>query len=461
MKMIHRIPVSEFPNFKYEDQDVINAFLWLRSFLSDEDWNQRKEAIENKLSYDFRISNPFSEPLTEGTLLLDNNDQIGWYLYLVHTLLYEPHKYEYFQGARIIPIFKRLGMNLNEVKNIEGIQKKVRDLLKKRRAEADAILFEILTALLWVRNGWQVKFLEEGKGGKSPDILASKNNEELQVECKRQRKTADYTYKETQKRLKMVSYLREELLKHNILLDVEFHVELISLPDTYLKDLLLNKIQEIKKAGLIVSNNEVTIYASFIDINRISKYLEKNFVKNNSPQLCDLIAQKAVDYSGFTSGFSGNFFRVGEGEANNLYIAEIANAFGVNCRSMAPEAVTAKARDTKTQIMGAIKQFNTESEGVIHVGMETYDGQEVEMERLKKTSKTLESINPSETNLRYIYYHFFQAYTRPDQIWIFDETVDKVSSLKQAVFPLENSFLVVDGDDDSLMDISHWNRELP
>ncbi|RRA95575.1 hypothetical protein EG242_05500 [Paenimyroides viscosum] len=123
--MIDRIPVSEFPNFKYEDQDVINAFLWLRSFLSDEDWNQRKEAIENKLSYDFRISNPFSEPLTEGTLLLDNNDQIGWYLYLVHTLLYEPHKYEYFQGARIIPIFKRLGMNLNEVKNMKVSKKRL------------------------------------------------------------------------------------------------------------------------------------------------------------------------------------------------------------------------------------------------------------------------------------------------------------------------------------------------
>ncbi|QHC84736.1 hypothetical protein AS589_08035 [Empedobacter brevis] len=459
--MIPRIPVSEFPNFKYEDQDVINAFLWLRSFLSDNDWSQRKETIEKKLSYDFRMTNPFSEPLTEGTLLLDNNDQIGWYLYLVHTLLYETHKYEYFQGARIIPIFKRLGMNLNEVKSIEGIQKKVRDLMRKRRAEADAILFEILTALLWVRNGWQVKFLEEGKGGKSPDILASRNNEKLQVECKRQRKTADYTYKETEKRLKMVSYLREELLKYNILLDVVFHVELISLPDTYLKDLLLNKIQQIKEVGLIVSNDEVTIYASFIDINGISKYLEKNFVKNNSPQLCDLIAQKAVDYSGFTSGFSGNFFRVGEGEANNLYISEIANAFGVNCRCMASEAVKAKARDTKTQIMGAIKQFNTESEAVIHVGMETYDGPEVEMERFEKISKTLKSINPSKTNLRYIYYHFFQAYTRPNEIWIFDETVNIATSLKEDVFPLENPLLVFTEDNDSLKDISHWDRELP
>ena len=458
--MVQRIPVSEFPNFKYDDQDVIDAFIWLKSFLSEEDWNQRKEAIEKKISYDFKTTNPFSDPLTEGTLLLGDNDQICWYLYLLHTLLYEPHKYEFFQGARIIPLFKRIGMNLNEVKNIEGIQNKVRDLLKKRKAEADAILFEILTALLWVRNGWQVKFLEEGKGGKSPDLLVSKNNKELQVECKRQRKTADYTYKETEKRQLMVSYLREELLKYNILLDVVFQVELISLPDTYLKDLLLDKIPLIKESGLIVSNDEVTIYGSFVDINKIQNYLERYFVKNNSPQLCDLIAQQPIDYSGFTSGFLGDFFRVGEGEANNLYILEIVKAFGVNCTCVASEAINAKARDTKTQIMDAIKQFSPESDAVIHIGMETYDGSEVEKERFKKISKTLESINPTETNLRYIYYHFFQAYTRPDQIWIFDETIDKASSFQKADFPLENSFLVVN-DNEPINDLSHWNRELP
>jgi len=88
-------------------------------------------------------------------------------------------------------------------------------------SEADAILFEILTALLWIRNGWEVNIIEEGKSeGKSPDLLASKNGKTWQIECKRQKKTADYTYKETAKRQIMISHIGELLIQYNALLDI-------------------------------------------------------------------------------------------------------------------------------------------------------------------------------------------------------------------------------------------------
>ena len=122
-------------------------------------------------------------------LLVIKRDQIGWYMYLVYTYLYEPHKYEYYQGARIVPVFKRIGMEIENLsKKIKGLNKKVKDPLKKRPMEADAILFELLTALLgqkWLgrNNTWKKE-----KEVKVQILKLRKARKKWQVECKRQTK---------------------------------------------------------------------------------------------------------------------------------------------------------------------------------------------------------------------------------------------------------------------------------
>jgi hypothetical protein len=181
--------------------------------------------------------------LNEGTLLVDKEDTIGWYIYLVNTLIDEQHKYEFFQGSRIVPIFKRIGIDLDLVKSIGGIEKRVRDLLYKRKHEADALLFEILTALLWVKNGYKVDFIEEEKEKKTPDIIATKDKYTYKIECKRQSKTSDYSYRETEKRQKMISRVSEYLLKFNARLHIDFRVEILNLPDSYLEDLLKGRLE--------------------------------------------------------------------------------------------------------------------------------------------------------------------------------------------------------------------------
>lgn len=459
--MIQRIPLSNFPINTYRDIEIENAYKWFKTFISENDWERRKKEIENYLSTIVRTSEPFSEPISAGTLIVINKDQIGWYLYLVHTYLFEPHKYEYYQGARVLPIFKRLGMNLNLVKDIDGINKKMRDLLKKRTSEADAILFEILTALLWTRNGWKVKVIEEGKSGKTPDFSVSKGNQEWQVECKRQKKTSDYTYRETLKRQILVSHISKILLQQNVLLDITFHVELTSLPDTYLRDILKDVIPQTKNQGRLISNNEMDVDISFVDISTIQNHLKSYFVKNNSPQHLELIANKPVDHSSFTSGFVGNFFYVGEDSANNLYISDIVNAFGIHCYCDSNLALSAKARDVRNQINDAISQFSPDSDAIIHIGMETFDGPEVEKARLEKIMRTMGGIDTGSNKLCWIYYHYFQSYTRSYRDWYFDETVSTATSFINPVPPIEQTFLIVPEDEVSIEDASHWDKDLP
>ena len=458
--MIARIPVSQFPSVPTSDHDVINAFEWFRSFISDKEWERKIRDIEMRIGYTFQDAEPFSRPLTEGTLMAVPMDQMMWYLYLVYTFIYEPYKYEYYQGARIVPIFKRIGMHLEQVKGIPGINKKVQRAIKKSPAEADAILFELLTALLWVRNGYGVQIIEEGKGGKTPDFLATRDGKTWQIECKRLRKTSDYTYRETAKRQNMITQIGKILVAHNILLDVIFHVEIVDLPDSYLRDLLEDKINGKTKVGILVEDEEVTIKVAFVNLQKINDHLKDYIVKNNSPQLLELVAQKPVEPSGFTCAIQGNFFRVGDGDVNNVYIDQVVSAFGVQWYCDAEAALWAKARDIKKQIKDAISQFGSEMNGVVHVGIETFDGPEVEKLRVKKILDSMEALDPNDSRLRWIFCHYFQSYSTPGKTWVFDETVDRLTGFVDQVPPIIDQFLVVDNSDLQEGDY-HWNRTAP
>jgi hypothetical protein len=455
------IPLEEFKMPLNQDTDVLKSWTWFMSLFSDEEWQKRKLAIEQKITVEEKTGEPFSESLDKGTLLVIKDDQIGWYLYLVEMFLKEPHKYEFFQGARVIPIFKRLGQDFDLLMNIACIKKKVKNLIRVRKSEADAMLFEILIALAWVRNGWQVSFLKESKTGKMPDLFAIKAGREFYIECKRQRKTSDYTYRETKKRQIMISYLNKKLLISNILLDIVFHVELESLNDTYLRDLLFDKIEFVKKPCKITDKGIVDIEISFVDINGINAYLKKALVKYQSPQLNLLIGRKAPDNMSFTSGLYANFIRVGDGVVNNQYVHEINRAYGVFWRCDAEESISAKARDIKKQLYSALEQFKPNQNVVVHIGMETFDGPEIEVKRLLKITDTLRKIELNAKNLKWAYCHFFQSYSTPDEIWAFDETVNTISCVPPDGFPpLSSSFLVVP---DNLVseNLAHWEKPLP
>lgn len=60
--MLQRIPLSQFPINK--NQDIEIAYMWFREFISEKDWEQRKNKIEDYLSGTIRTSEPFSEPIS-------------------------------------------------------------------------------------------------------------------------------------------------------------------------------------------------------------------------------------------------------------------------------------------------------------------------------------------------------------------------------------------------------------
>jgi hypothetical protein len=442
-----------------QHENLIKSLNWFLSFMSEKEWVRRKTAIEEIISGKIQPDKPSAETVR----LVIKEDLIGWYLYLVDVWIHEPIKYEYFQGSRVLPIFYRFGLDLESLKKVGGIEKKVKELIRKRRTEADAILFEFLTALLWVRNGYEVSFIEESNLGKTPDLVARKSSSVWSIECKRQSKTSDYTYRESAKRSKMISHVSEILSKNNLLLDATFHVELESLPDTFLRDLIVS-ILPIEKFGKIVSDKNIALEVTLIDVSSINNYLKYNDVKQYSPEFNYLIGQKPVDGRAFTSGTRVvRFFKKDEG-GDNLFIDEISNAFGIYWSCDAEEAIWAKARDIRSQVYSAVKQFNSTETAAIHIGVETFDGPQVEKVRFEKIKNTFQMLHTDGKQLQWVFVHYFQSYSPPNQDWVFDETVSAIvasSTSTTPVPPLHFRLMVVPEEGDTANDIHHWDRPLP
>lgn len=152
---------------------------------------------------------------------------------------------------------------------------------------------------------------------------------------------------------------------------------------------------------------------------------------------------------------------MGTGEVSNLYIQNIERAFGVYWHCDSKDAISAKARGVGSQINSAMKQFNDNTTSVIHIGIDTYDGPEIEKRRFEKIKKTIENINPEETSVKWIFCNFFQAYSPPDQDWVFDETVSTISPFTNPISPIEIQLMIVPQDMYSSDYLNHWDRPLP
>ena len=446
----------------YHDSEIEASFNWFLSFMSEIHWNKRKLQIEKTVQIDFKENTPSDAFLSDMSALSIKDDSIGWYLYLVDCLLNDITKYEPIQGARIAPIFKRFGMDLEILKNIEGIDIKIKKLLKSQKSQADSVLFEILTALNWAKNGWEVSFIPEGKSGKSPDLFAKKNKEQWFIECKRLSQNSDYSIAERNKWLKMLSYISSALIKYNLLLDIVFHVELETLNDDFLKEQLLDKFNLIETSVIKISNEIWDVSITHVDLKSIDNHLKKFYVKNASTQLRYLIGGKHADSIGFTSGIYAKYVAIGENGGNNLYIEKIEQAYGVNWKCDAPNSINSKSRDIKYQLKKAIEQLPNNQNSAIHIGLETLDGTDVEKVRFDKILKTVSSFDIVPKKIKRLYCHFFQSYSPVDQTWVIDETISWFSTeIPRNDYPLNEKFLIIPWDEKNENDNVHWLREQP
>jgi hypothetical protein len=445
----------------YEDEDVERCLNWFKSFMSPSEWDTRRAKVENYIEHATMVAYGIDKAEAPTLSVSFNEDKIAWYMYLLDTCMHDASCYEPVAGARVFPVFLRLGQCFTELTSIEGVNKKVRRLIKKDPSEADAVLFELLVALVWVRNGYKVSFIPELKSKKQPDIKAVKKDKEWFIECKRLSKSPDYSAREKEKWLVMLSHIRNILMDRDLVLNAVFHEELEKLSDTFLYDELAEKLKLIKEPGWLIDNDQISVTAWFVDYSAINSHLEAFSVRTPSPQLNALIGGELDDDKGFSSGTIAKVFRLGPGIGNNIFVDQVGKAFGAFWSCDAPAATDAKARDIKQHLEKALKQLPMIENSVVHVGIETYDGLDVEVTRFSKINKTINEIGIANQNLKWIYVHFFQSYAPPDQSWVFDESLARFRNvLLKAPEPLKKTSLIVPFEKTEKNNL-HWFKPQP
>lgn len=445
--------------------EVQRVLEWFLSFIKPAEWRSRREEIEKHIEY---INTPKNcrENARDYKSISFQQDKVGWYLYLAETILTKPTNYEPIQGARIIPIFERLGTDFELLRQIGGIDEKIKNIVsfgKRNIPEPDSELFEILVALLWKRNGWEdVSFVPVAPPEKRPDIRAVSGNKEWFIECKRLNGTSEYSKRERQKWLKMWCHLRDYLVDKQIpaVFEIVFHVELNTLPDDFLVSELAGKLPFLSCPCVIISNEQWQVSFDTVNFEKTKAHLEKFHVKMPSSQLAELIAGYRDPNRGFTHVALGKTGRFGEGRVNNKYLITMDFAACAFWHCDAEGSIDKKARDIRKRLGEAVGQLPENKNSVIHVGLETLDGILVEAERYGRIFNTAQNFDNSGKNLRWIYCHLFQSYAPPDQDWVFDETVHYFSHRDTGNEQPLTHHLVMTSIGDSCDGI-HWLRDTP
>jgi hypothetical protein len=421
----------------YKDEDIRAFTDWLLGFMGKGGWATRREKIEDYIESVIMEGNLDGDSLSKPVSVYQ--DRIGWYIYLAEMAMTDAIRYEPVQGARVLPIFRVLGKFLVQLKSIEGITKKARELVQKRPTEADATLFEMLVGVLWVRNGWAVVMPPATGKHKSPDLLAKKGDAEWGIECKRLLHNSEYAKNERAKWLRMLKYISPLLISKNLLLDVVFHVELTGLSDQFLLDELGAVLNAEPVVDKTISNELWTVHVSNVDLNRFHDHLRDFSVRMGSPQINELIAGRRDSSRGFTHGLVSKNFRYGGGKGFNVFVSEVANAYGVFWSCDAQGSIEAKSRDVIQQVKNAIRQLHGSKKSVVHIGIETYDGVEVEKQRFEKINQSMLRLDSEMTeNLYWVHCNFLQTYAPPDQSWVVDESHYQFRNVSK---PLEDPLL--------------------
>lgn len=441
----------------YFDQDIDAALNLFLSYIHPEDWRKRTESIRKRI--DIGLNNPTSLELDLQKMMpiSVSDDRIDWYLYLMHSLLYDFNSYEPYQGARIAPIFKKLGENVEKLKSLEGFESRTKKLLKKDKRDADAVLFEFLTALMYLNDGYEVRFVAE-RSTKTPDLEVTKGDESWFVECKRLSQNSDYSVRERNQWLKLLTPIGAYLSAAGLSLDITFHVELHTLDDNYLMVNLLPLLLTAQKWPVVVNNDMWSVKMSKLDLDKANNFVKEFDVKQSSPKVRQLLDLNP-ESTGLTISMKTNT-RYYEDAENVHFINHIANASAIDRYCDAPEAIHAKARNIWRQINDAIDQIPFDAQAIIHVGLETFDGPEIELVRFQKITQELAVLDTKGKDIQFIYCNFFQSYALSYEIWTADETVAKFPRDDMRSLPLSNEFMVIPKEVE-LKNTTHWERPFP
>jgi hypothetical protein len=378
--------------------DLRRAVDWLKSYIKPEDWKARRDAAFIRL-----YASAYGVPAEDARgRFFDDSDTFGWYLFLAEAFIDHPWNYEPMFGSRVVPLFAVLGRNLELLKSVRGVDERVTRLVGQERRQPNGGVFELLVAAAYRRAGGDVAFRPERPGvAKTYDMDVSIAGSELAVECKRM-ETSEYGDRERMRMRELwePAAARAQSADRSTFGNVSFFIPVFDVPDDYLYD----KVSEWLESGLpsLVWADEV---ASGVvgepDLEPLQKVLETDEVVAASTRLQELLTGQYVRHARILQ-----VLRARHGMSPR-YIAACDLAILLQWQSLALSSIDAKARDVLKRLAEANRQLPEDKPGIVHIGFEAVEGDDVERARYDKVMASTAAFDPQGKPLRYVYVHYF------------------------------------------------------
>lgn len=365
------------PDGWIEDSNVARAVEWFTSFLTPQEWEKRRfSAFQNFMN---TATGEKIEKSGKGRFF-DERDRFAWYLLLAENWLKRPIFYDYSFGSRVIPIFISIGRNLDALKKVYGVDERVKRLVSQEKSQPNGCLFELLVAAAYLREGAQVSFLNETPGlAKTHDIDVLLNGITYAVECKRM-ETSEYTETERATARNLWNPLATgfEKLKMSVRCDIRYTTDLKNIPNDY----LIKKNKDWIKHGVnkkLTWKDEYSEGAiSKLDLRPLQKALQSSEIALSGSTMHQFLLG---EYRRNSSIIQNLFVHLAD---NPLYIKSCMRGSICNWSSVSQEAVDSKARDVLKRVSEGCAQLPDGKIGIVHVGIEAVEGDDVENARYEK-----------------------------------------------------------------------------
>lgn len=431
-----------------DDLELRAGVDWLLSFVPTDEWKRRRFAALRH--FVDAVSGESPDPSGKGRFFNDR-DRFAWYLFLGQALLDHPTIYDYMYGSRVVPVLTAIGRNVELLKNVAGIEARVRRMVGSEKSQPNACLFELLVAAAYRRQGADVSFLEERPGvAKTHDMDVALNGTDWAVECKRL-EGGEYSESERARARELWLPVARELHKRglDVLFTVEFLVELSTVPSEY----VAQKTIEWMRTGAFFSHSwsdSISVgRVEHLNLKPLQTVLQSDDVAMNSSRMHELLTGRFQRNANIITSLH---IRHAD---NPLYVKECDAGCVFDWDSMSEAAIDKRARDVFKRIAEGCRQLPDGRPGVVHVGFEAVYGDEVERRRYAKVLQSLTDFDPEGKALEYVYVTWLAPESPPDEVFAFDETCHYQAIQAKRFRPLPDGFLVLPSDKSSRRG-GHW-----
>ena len=432
--------------------------------LGTEAWAARKAAYLKRVrekESKFKIKQPI-----EPQLFSPAEDDIDWYI-LASYLAYDfPCSDSSYSSKRIYPYAMAIGSVAEDLRKVPNVND-VLDKMLANNNKPETLLFELLTASFYLKNGYDVAFIPEnsivwpdGKTKKSPDLIVKSGDLEFYVECKRSNKQTRYSKREEQAWADIWNELSLHMLKVApwSIVDLVFHEQVVHVtPEEIIK--VVNEAIRSKDGKLREGSISVEIRA--IDKIGLKRHYRKFSVKANSPQ------HELLVFGDMDSNEKRSISTIAKqvtwpgaiDDILNMFVVDVNNCVGAQWCCDHETSLDLRSKHFKSLLNDAVMQIPPDHAGVVHIWYETCDGIKIEEMRHDKNINNISLYDASETTVLGVFLHAVNYYPFEEN-YEWAETVKDFSRVPDLMelFPKQSLMLASDPTQE-IEDITHWEQD--